>query len=116
MERIYQRFDLDLNSIKEWEKHVEQKKHDIPKIVDVFKQYLLKKGYEILESNDNHSGLCGSIIIGGELGKNIKSDFYRVAAFFKFPYKSGPYYLPNTNEKDQLEVLANSGQNQGNVR
>ncbi len=117
--RIFQRFDLDLESMARslglesmfnLDRLGEKSRGKLtelnfPKATETLRQKLLEKGYEVLESNDVYCGLHGSIILGGELGKmNHKEDFYELAAEFNLPYRSGHSYFPQEakNEQEQL--------------
>jgi len=116
-DRIFQRFDLDFEALesklgvnikRDLDKLSEAGKKTLvalkfPETTRILRERLVQEGYEFLESNDIYCGLHGSIIIGGEFGKNPKEDFYELAAVFDLPYRSGQSYF-----EAKLESLTQS--------
>ena len=125
-DRIFQRFDLDLD-FKAWamagsdektKRKLKEKLEDrfgkekfggelgLPDATNTLRQALLDKGYEFLESNDVYCGLHGSIIIGGEVQKKHKDDFYELTNQFNLPYHSGNCYFGAKLEQSAMQKEA----------
>ncbi len=77
MQKIYQRFDLDLEKINNLCRE-ELLNLNLYQAGKTIRQDLIEKGYVVLESDKCFSGTPESIIIGGEIGKNHKEDFYKL--------------------------------------
>jgi hypothetical protein len=115
MTKIFQRFDLDFKALEsllgvDVRKNLSElssqglevlKDSRFAQATSVLRQRPVKKGYEVLESNDVYCGLHGSIILGGEIGKmDHKGDFYEIAGEFKMPYRSGSFYFYSSSGPD----------------
>lgn len=99
-DKIFQRFDLDASYMTRLVAMKPEGTFD-----DAGKTLgdeLRKKGYLVLISNGVHYGVPGSIIVGGELGMNIKGDFWEIAGRWKLPFSSGPFYTM-ADGKDEPE-------------
>ena len=90
-------FDLDLEGMTKLSDE-DRKKLNLPKAGKTLRQDLLKKGYEVLESNVEYCGVAKSIIVGGELGMKHKDDFYTLAAKLGLSFKSGYVYVMKAKE------------------
>ena len=114
MTKIFQRFDLDFKALVsllgvDVRKNLGElspqglevlKDSKFAQATSVLRKRLVKKGYEVLESNDVYCGLHGSIILGGEIGKmDLKGDFYEITGEFKMPYHSGSSYSSSDRER-----------------
>ncbi|MDP3026835.1 MAG: hypothetical protein Q8N63_03940 [Nanoarchaeota archaeon] len=122
IDKLFQRFDLDQDfkawtmarSDEETKRKLEDRfgkerfggELDLPDATNTLKQALLDKGYEFLESNDVYCGLHGSIIIGREVGKKHKDDFYELANKFNLPYHSGNCYFGFKLEQSAMQKEA----------
>ncbi len=95
MEQIYQRFDLDLEAMTAQDE-VEAKRIVVtPEAGKALKQGLIERGYEVLATLDCLGGAPTSIIVGGDLGKNSKEDFYDLAGKLGLRYRSEVFYVKN---------------------
>ncbi len=55
---------------------------------------LMEKGYLFLESNIETCGLPQTVLIGHQLSKDFKGDFYSRIEPLGLPYTSGHFYRP----------------------
>lgn len=100
MPEIFQRFDLDLEAMAEVGA-AELQKLNLPQAGKTLVQELLQKGYTVLESNGVYNGVPEGVIVGGEIGKNHKGDFYELAERLGLQYLSGAYYTQR--ESDDIQ-------------
>ncbi len=91
MPKIFQLFDLDLEEMTKLSDE-DRKRLNLPRAGKILRQDLLKKGYEVLESNVSYCGIAERIIVGGEFGMKHKDDFYTLAAKLGLSFKSGDFY------------------------
>ncbi len=83
---IFQKFDLDLEEMAEMQTPESGAARTLMKD-------LAGKGYVVLESSDWISGAPESVILGGEVGKGHKNDFYEAAEKVGLRYRSGMAYF-----------------------
>ena len=88
---IYQRFNLDE---RELIKLIDEDEGFNNSPESYLKQTLVEMGYEVLTSNESFAGVPKSVILGANLEKDVKGDFYKVANLLRFPFVSGEFYTP----------------------
>ena len=91
MPKIFQQFCLNLEAMIRLDNEA-LSKLNLPEAGRTLKQELINKGYQVLESNVYFYGVSDSVIVGGEFGKNHKSDFYELTEKLGLTYKSGGFY------------------------
>ncbi len=91
MPQIFQRFDLDLEAMASLDE-AEFKKLNLFEAGRTLREELKEKGYVVLESNENYGGVPCSILVGGDVWKSYKNDFYGITKRFKLPFRNAPYY------------------------
>ncbi len=91
MPQIFQSFDLDLEAMTKLSRE-DLSRLNLPQAGRTLREELSRKGYVVLESNDSFSGVAHGVIVGGDIRKGHKQDFYELAQRLGLMYRSGACY------------------------